>query len=88
MVCGLVWVGSSQKDFLTFPEEVKEGLSDGLYLAQKGGKAANAKPLKGFLGASVLGIIERDRSGNLSLCLCRQVPCRCVCLTCVSKEVS
>jgi phage-related protein len=64
MVRGLIWVGSSQKDFSTFPEEVKDGISDALYLAQKGEKAANAKPLKGFLGASVLEVIERDRSGT------------------------
>jgi phage-related protein len=64
MTRGLIWVGSSQKDFLTFPEDVKDRLSDALYLAQKGEKAANAKPLKGFSGASVLEIVERDRSGT------------------------
>lgn len=64
MTRGLIWVGSSQKDFLTFPEAVKDGMSDALYLAQKGEKAANVKPLKGFLGTSVLEIIEQDRSGT------------------------
>ncbi len=60
----LVWLGSSYKDFLTFPEEVQDDVDAALLLARKGGKAAHAKPLLGFSGASVLEIVERDRSGT------------------------
>jgi len=35
----------------------------GLYVAQKGGKHPDAKPLKGFRGAGVIEIIERH-DGN------------------------
>lgn len=64
MVRKLIWVGSCQKDFLMFPEGVRREVSFALYLAQKGEKAANAKPLKGFSGASVLEIVESDSSGT------------------------
>ncbi|HEY4032716.1 MAG TPA: type II toxin-antitoxin system RelE/ParE family toxin [Ktedonobacteraceae bacterium] len=60
----LVWLGSSHKDFLTFPEEVQDDVNVALLLARKGGKAIHAKPLLGFSGASVLEIVERDRSGT------------------------
>ncbi len=60
----LIWVGSCRKDFLVFPESVRHEISFALYLAQQGEKAPNAKPLKGFSGASVLDIVERDSSGT------------------------
>ena len=60
----LVWVGSSYKDFLEFPEKVKFDMMLALFLAQDGRKALHVKPLTGFSGASVLEIIERDRSGT------------------------
>ena len=59
----LIWVGSCQKDFLTFPEGVRREMSLALQLAQEGKKAVNVKPLKGFSGASVLEIVEYDSSG-------------------------
>jgi len=64
MVRRLIWVGSCQKDFLLFPEEVRNEISFALYLAQVGKKAENAKPLKGFSGASVLEIVKHDSSGT------------------------
>lgn len=60
----LVWVGSSRKDFLGFPEKVKFDMMLALSLAQDGRKALHAKPLVGFSGASVLEIVERDSSGT------------------------
>lgn len=60
----LIWLGSSYKDFLTFPEELQDDVKVALLLASKGGKAAHAKPLLGFSGTSVLEIVERDRSGR------------------------
>jgi phage-related protein len=54
----LYWMGSSLKDLRASPEDVKDGIGYALELVQKGEKPANAKPLKGFGGASVLEIIE------------------------------
>ena len=54
----LYWIGSALKDLRGIPEEVKDGIGYALELVQRGGKPANAKPLKGFRGASVLEIVE------------------------------
>jgi phage-related protein len=58
----LYWMGSTLKDLRDSPEDVKDGIGYALELVQKGEKPANAKPLKGFGGASVLEIVE-DFSG-------------------------
>ena len=57
----LFWVGTSRKDIRAFPEEVKQDLGSALFVAQEGGKAGSAKPLKGFGGASVLELIDDHR---------------------------
>jgi phage-related protein len=57
------WVGSSKKDLLSMPEEVRAEFGHALYLAQEGDKPDNAKPLKGYRGAGVLEIIE-SHDGN------------------------
>jgi len=54
----LYWMGSTLKDLRESPEDVKDGIGYALELVQKGEKPANAKPLKGFGGASVLEIVE------------------------------
>jgi phage-related protein len=54
----LYWMGSTLKDLRDSPEAVKDGIGYALELVQKGEKPANAKPLKGFGGASVLEIAE------------------------------
>jgi phage-related protein len=43
----LDWVGSSKRDFLAFPQPVKDELGNALGLAQFGGKHPHAKPWKG-----------------------------------------
>jgi phage-related protein len=53
----LDWVGSSKKDFLAFPEPVKDEMGDALGLAQFGGKHPSAKPWKGQ-GAGVFELVE------------------------------
>lgn len=58
----VVWVGSSLKDLRAFPAEVKDAMGFALYVAQRGGKAENAKPLTGYGGAGVLEIVEDFRS--------------------------
>jgi phage-related protein len=58
----LDWVGSSKKDFLTFPEPVKDEMGNALGLAQFGGKHPSAKPWKGQ-GPGVFELVE-DHDGN------------------------
>ena len=52
------WMGSTLRDLRDSPEDVKDGIGYALELVQRGEKPANAKPLKGFGGASVLEIVE------------------------------
>jgi phage-related protein len=58
----LHWVGSSKRDFLTFPATVKDDMGNALGIAQFGGTAPNVKPWKG-LGSGVLEIVE-SHDGN------------------------
>src|SRR5688572_20271012 len=53
----LHWVGSSKRDFLSFPAAVKEDMGNALGIAQFGGTSPTAKPWKG-LGPGVLEIVE------------------------------
>lgn len=57
----VIWMGSSLRDLKKFPVEVKDVMGYALYQAQIGGKAATAKPLTGFGGATVLEIVEDFR---------------------------
>jgi phage-related protein len=57
----VVWIGSSKADFDVFPDEVKRAVGYSLYLAQQGGKHADAKPLVGFSGAGTLEVISDYR---------------------------
>src|ERR1700674_5848564 len=58
----VIWMGSSLRDLKKFPAEVKDVMGYALYQAQVEGKAAAAKPLTGFGGATVLEIVEDFRS--------------------------
>src|SRR3954451_17776559 len=60
----LVWVGSSKRDFMGFPEEIRADMGYGLYRAQQGSEHASAKALKGFGGRTVLELVEGQASGN------------------------
>lgn len=51
------WVGSSKRDFLEFPEAVKDEMGNALGIAQFGGKHPSAKPWKGE-GPGVFEIVE------------------------------
>lgn len=59
----LEWVGASKQDLDAFPGPARREVGFALYLAQIGTKAVKAKPLKGFGGAGVLGVIA-DHDGN------------------------
>ena len=52
----LEWIGSSKKDLLMFPEEVRKEVGYALYVAQNGGKHQNTKPFKGH-GSGVFEIV-------------------------------
>jgi len=58
------WVGSSYKDFTSFPEAIQQEMGNALYLAQTGRMHLMAKPLKGFGGAGVVELVEDDRHGT------------------------
>jgi phage-related protein len=51
------WIGSSQKDIRSFPDEVKREIGQALYAAQQGETDPAAKPLKGFGGHAVMEIV-------------------------------
>lgn len=55
-------MGSSKKDFLAFPDGVKDEMGNALGLAQFGGKHSKAKPLKGS-GAGVFEVVD-DHDGD------------------------
>jgi len=59
----LYWIGSSKKSLQSLPDEVRDTFGYALYLAQKGGKHCQSKPLKGYGGSGVIEIVE-DFSGN------------------------
>ena len=59
----VLWIGSAKVDLSNFPEDVKDAMGFALYVAQQGGKHADAKPLRGFGGAGVLEIVE-NHSGD------------------------
>ena len=59
----LDWVGSSKKDFLSFPESVKDEMGNALGLAQFGGMHPKAKFWKGQ-GAGVFEIVDDHRGAT------------------------
>ncbi len=54
------WVGTSKDDLKDLPDGVQKQVGYALYLAQVGDKHPDTKPLKGFIGASVLEVVEFD----------------------------
>ncbi len=55
------WIGSSKNDLQRFPEDVQDVMGRALLDAQFGETPADAKPLRGFGGASVLEIVDDFR---------------------------
>jgi len=60
----LIWIGSSHKDLLALPNEVKRGFGYALSLAQSGLRHSSTKILQGFGGSAVLEILESDEGGT------------------------
>ena len=57
------WVGSSHKDLMALPADIRRLFGFALSLAQFGDKHDAAKVLKGFGGAGVLEVVEHDAGG-------------------------
>ncbi len=57
------WMGSSLGNLCAFPDDVRRNMGYVLHFAQQGEKHPAAKPLKGFIGAGVLEIVE-DHDGD------------------------
>ena len=60
----LEWIGSSHKDLMALPADVRRLFGFALSLAQSGDKHDAAKVLKGFGGAGVLEVVEDDVGGT------------------------
>lgn len=60
----LFWLGSSKKDLLALPVDVRKFFGHALDTAQRGEQHKAAKVLKGFGSASVLEIVEDDTGGT------------------------
>jgi phage-related protein len=60
----LEWIGSSYKDLLALPIDVRRFFGFALSLAQAGDQHDAAKVLKGFGGAGVLEVVEDDVGGT------------------------
>lgn len=57
----LIWVGSSRREFRSFPEEVKSEMGYALFLAQNGERHRKAKTFKGTGDAGVVELVEDHR---------------------------
>jgi len=60
----LLWIGSSKKDLMALPINVRKFFGHALDFAQHGDQHAAAKELKGFGGAGVLEVVEDDAGGT------------------------
>lgn len=60
----LEWVGSSYKDLMALPSDVRRFFGFALGLAQVGERHDDAKILRGFGGAGVLEVVENDEAGT------------------------
>ena len=54
----LFWGPGCQKELYKFPEDVRDIMLQAFFIAQKGGKHPDAKPMKGFKGAGVVEVVE------------------------------
>lgn len=60
----LEWIGSSHKDLMALPGDIRRFFGFALSLAQAGDQHDAAKVLKGFGGAGVLEVVEDDAGGT------------------------
>jgi phage-related protein len=60
----LIWIGSSKKDLMSLPIDVRKFFGHALDFAQQGSQHSSAKVLKGFGGAGVLELVEDSVGGT------------------------
>ena len=60
----LEWIGSSHRDLMALPADVRQFFGYALSLAQAGDQHDAAKVLRGFGSAGVLEVIENDADGT------------------------
>ena len=60
----LVWIGSSKKDLVALPTDVRKFFGHALDFAQRGGRHDATKVIKGFGGAGVLEVVADDSGGT------------------------
>jgi len=60
----LTWIGSSKKDLMKLPSDVRKLFGHALHFAQHGDQHDAVKVLKGFGGAGVLEVVEADADGT------------------------
>jgi len=60
----LVWVGTTKKDLMALPNDVRKFFGHALDFAQRGDRHDAAKVLKGFGGAGVLEVVEDNLGGT------------------------
>lgn len=60
----LIWIGSSKKDLMALPINVRKFFGHALDFAQRGEQHDAAKVLKGFGGVGVLEVITDDVGGT------------------------
>ena len=60
----LEWIGSSHRDLMALPTDVRRFFGFALSLAQAGDQHDAAKALKGFGSAGVLEVVEDDAGGT------------------------
>jgi len=60
----LFWMGSSKKDLMALPTDVRKFFGHALDFAQRGDRHDAAKVMKGFGGAGVLEVVEDDAGGT------------------------
>lgn len=60
----LQFIGSSRRDLQAPPATVRRDFGFALRVAQNGGQHESAKVLKGFGGAGVVELVERDVGGT------------------------
>lgn len=60
----LEWIGSSKKDLLAMPQEIRKMIGHSLHLAQIEEEDIDSKPLNGFGSAKVREIVKSDSEGT------------------------
>jgi phage-related protein len=60
----LGWIGSSKKDLMALPADVRKFFGHALDFAQRGNQHGAAKVMKGFGGAGVLEMVEDAIGGT------------------------